>query len=236
VGLAARFAVWPARRATPLSSTTTLKDEAEAVARALPSAHVIKADVSKPSDITKLFRKIRRYGPLYALINNAGFAYQHCSGLDITLPKLRKTFAVNFVGAFLCTQLAANQMRRQGRGGVIINVSSYSVLTGGAFNHIDYAAAKAAVASMTRGFSRELKDFGIRVNAVVPGTIDTEFGGSLTPEKRKRAELNIPAGRLGAAEEVARVVCWLLSQSACAISGALIPVDGGRAATRDASM
>jgi NAD(P)-dependent dehydrogenase (short-subunit alcohol dehydrogenase family) len=147
------------------------------------------------------------------------------------------TLAVNTSGLFFCLQAAAKVMREHRSAGSIVNVASGAGRTGRTFSP-PYAASKAAVINITRSSALTLAADGIRVNAVAPGLIDTEFnrrlgvqfGESLgmTPEQHlsKRAE-PVPLGRVGTAADVARVICFLASPLASYVTGQTVNVDGG---------
>jgi NAD(P)-dependent dehydrogenase (short-subunit alcohol dehydrogenase family) len=138
--------------------------------------------------------------------------------------------AINLRGTFLCIREAVQRMTEPNSptGCAIVNVSSFSVRTGGAGNHIDYAAAKAGVEAMTVGFARELARKGIRVNAVAPGTTDTDMSATIIGPARARVEANIPMQRFATPEELAESILWLLSPSASYVTGAVLLVAGGR--------
>ena len=114
-------------------------------------------------------------------------------------------------------------------GGAIVNMSSMAAPLGAAHEFVDYAASKGAVESMTLGLAREVAARGIRVNAVRPGLIDTEMQrGSGEADRLGRLVGTVPMGRVGRAEEVAEAVVWLLSDAASYVTGAILPVSGGR--------
>ena len=116
-----------------------------------------------------------------------------------------------------------------GPGGAVVNISSRAAVLGGPNRWIHYAASKGAIDTMTVGAAKELAPRGIRVNAVSPGLIDTEIHAKAGLHDRlERMQGTVPMGRAGAAEEVARVVLWLLSSEASYVTGAIVPVSGGR--------
>jgi NAD(P)-dependent dehydrogenase (short-subunit alcohol dehydrogenase family) len=208
-------------------------DKAAAVVKEITDggggAIAVKADVSNSEDVAALFETTRAaLGPVSHLVNNAGAVGCKADGLGITEGRFTRALAVNLTGVFLCVREAAARMIAANIAGAIVNVSSYSVQTGGPGYHVDYAAAKAGVESLTRGFARELAPKGIRVNAVAPGTIATDMSAKLNGEKLKGVEKRIALGRLGRAEEVAEAIVWLMSPTASYVTGAIIPVSGGR--------
>jgi NAD(P)-dependent dehydrogenase (short-subunit alcohol dehydrogenase family) len=144
---------------------------------------------------------------------------------------LDAVMTTNINGVFLATREAILRMAtdRGGAGGAIVNVSSRASGLGGGGEWVHYAASKGAVDSFTIGAARELAPRGIRVNAVNPGLIDTPIHGKAGMNDRlERMAPTIPMARAGTAEEVARVILWLLSEEASYVTGALVPVSGGR--------
>jgi NAD(P)-dependent dehydrogenase (short-subunit alcohol dehydrogenase family) len=116
-----------------------------------------------------------------------------------------------------------------GAGGTIVNLSSIAAVLGGANSWTPYAAAKGAINSFTVGLSRELAAEGIRVNAIMPGLIDTEIHAAAgAGDRLKTLVPTVPMGRIGTAEECAEAILWLMSNEAAYMTGALIPISGGR--------
>jgi NAD(P)-dependent dehydrogenase (short-subunit alcohol dehydrogenase family) len=139
--------------------------------------------------------------------------------------------AVNVRGAFIATREAVKRMATDlgGAGGVIVNVSSRASQLGGANEWLQYGASKGAMDTLTIGTSKELGPRGIRVNAVNPGLIETDLHARAgLPDRLARMVGAVPMGRTGTAEEVAKVVLFLVSDESSYVSGALIPVSGGR--------
>ena len=119
--------------------------------------------------------------------------------------------------------------RYGGSGGAIVNVSSAASYIGGGGEWIHYAASKGAIDTMTIGLAREVGDEGIRVNAVNPGLIETGLHADAgMPDRIERLAPMVPMGRGGSAEEVAETALWLLSPGASYVTGAVVPVTGGR--------
>ncbi|WP_426955150.1 SDR family oxidoreductase [Muricoccus radiodurans] len=195
-------------------------------------AALVKADVSKEAEVEALFDQVdRELGRVTGLVNNAGITGAATRFEDYDLATMQRVLDVNVIGTMLCTRAAARRMstRHGGQGGAIVNLSSVAATLGGAGQWVAYAAAKGAVNSMTVGLSRELAPEGIRVNAILPGLIDTEIHATAGVGDRMQKLLpSIPAGRIGTAEECAEAILWLLSGEAAYMTGALIPITGGR--------
>jgi NAD(P)-dependent dehydrogenase (short-subunit alcohol dehydrogenase family) len=137
--------------------------------------------------------------------------------------------ATNAAGAFLAAREAVRRMLPRGTRGAIVNVSSVASVRGAPGEFVDYAATKGAVDSMTIGMAAEFGPQGIRVNAVRPGLIDTDIHASSgDPERAGRLLATVPLRRVGTPEEVAEAVVWLLSDAARYVTGAILPVSGGR--------
>jgi len=189
-----------------------------------------QADVSVEDDVVRLFAEIdARFGPPDALVNNAGVMIAN-RVVDMDADMLNRLWATNVTGCFLCAREAIRRMstRSGGSGGAIVNVSSIAGKKGGRGERVHYAASKGAVNTMTIGLAAEVAAEGIRVNAVLPGLIDTDlhlpFGGKTRVD---RIGPTIPLGRAGNPDDVAAAVMWLLSDEASFITGALLEVGGG---------
>jgi len=216
-----------------------------------PAAIAVCADVSAPRDVEAMIERARKaFGRLDILHNNATLM-EVGPIAHLTLDGWNRTLAVNLTGAFLGMKHALPVMREQG-GGVIVSTASISGLAGD-FGLGAYNAAKAGLVNLTRTAALEFARYRIRVNCVCPGAIDTPLLGSLlgtnepvphwilasgaagrsalgAEERRRyreRLEKAHPLGRLGSADEIAAVVCFLASDDAAFITGAAIVVDGG---------
>ncbi len=208
---------------------------AEAVALRIRAAggqaHAVQADVADPDAVARLFEEVEHaLGPLTALVNNAGTTGRITRFEDLDLATLRRTIDVNLIGSLLCAQAAVRRFStaRGGQGGAIVNVSSVAARTGSPGEYVHYAATKAAIEAFTRGLAREVAAEGIRVNAVAPGTVQTEIhatGGD--PDRPARIAPRIPLGRVGAPEEIAAAILWLLSDAAAYVTGSILTIAGG---------
>jgi NAD(P)-dependent dehydrogenase (short-subunit alcohol dehydrogenase family) len=195
-------------------------------------AVVIRADVAREDHVVAAFEEVdRTFGALHAIAINAGITGRFGRVEDLDADTLERVLAVNVVGAFLCAREAVRRMstQRGGSGGGIVVVSSRAAGLGSPGEYVHYAASKAAVDTMTLGLAKEVSREGIRVNAVAPGLIDTEIharGGR--PERVAQIAPTVPLGRIGTPDEVADAVLWLLSDAASYVTGAIVPVSGGR--------
>lgn len=203
--------------------------DAEAAGR---RAIAVRADSADPEQITDLFSVIdREFGRIDVLVNNAAIIAQQSRLENIRFERIQRIFAVNAIGPMLCAQQAAKRMstRHDGRGGVIVNISSASARLGSPNEYVDYAASKGALETFTTGFSKEVAREGIRVCCIRPGHIYTEMhasGGE--PDRVDRVRDTIPMGRGGQPEEVAQAILWLASEEASFVTGTFLDVTGGK--------
>ena len=212
------------------------RDAADAVVADITSrggsAIAIGADVSVEGDVLRLFETLdARFGPLTALVNNAGVLETQTRVETMDAARIGRVFATNVTGAFLCAREAVKRMSTAhgGAGGAIVNVSSRAAQLGAPGEYVDYAASKAALDTLTIGLAQEVAGEGIRVNGVRAGIIDTEIhasGGE--PRRVDRLGPQLPMKRAGHAIEVARAILWLLSDEASFSTGTFIDVSGGR--------
>lgn len=195
-------------------------------------ALAVRADSAEPEQVAALFAAIdREFGRIDVLVNNAGILGPQSRLEDLDFARMQRIFAVNAIGPMLCAQQAVKRMsqRHNGRGGVVINVSSGAARLGSPHEYIDYAASKGALETFTIGFAKEVARDGIRVNCIRPGHIYTDMhasGGE--PGRVDRVKDSIPMGRGGQPEEVARAILWLASDEASFITGTFLDVTGGK--------
>jgi NAD(P)-dependent dehydrogenase (short-subunit alcohol dehydrogenase family) len=191
-------------------------------------AVAIKADAGDENDVKRTFEEVdRSLGRVTALVNNAGTSGRKGRVDELDGAEILAILATNVCGPLLCSREAIRRMslRHGGSGGAIVNISSVAARLGAPGRNVHYAASKGAVNSMTVGLARELGSEGIRVNAVIPGMIDTE-----SQDKKRMAEIapTVPIPRAGNPLEVANTVLWLASAEASYVTGALVDVTGGR--------
>jgi len=217
---------------TYASDESAARTVAESVAAAGGRALAIHADVADEDAVLHAFAETERaFGPLGGLVNNAGITGGVGRVEDVARPMLERLFAVNVIGAMLCSREAVRRMStaRGGRGGAIVTITSRASAYGAPDTYVHYAATKGALEVFSLGLAREVAAEGIRVNAVSPGMIDTEIHAAAgDPDRPARMLPIIPAHRMGTPDEVAEAVIWLLSPAASYVVGASLDVGGGR--------
>jgi len=183
-----------------------------------------RVDISDPSAWTALAAELeRRETPVHGLVNNAAIT-DRTFWRDITAERMERVLAINVTGAMLAIQTLTPLMSR---GGSIVNVSSIAGTTG----HFPpaYTASKWALRGISRSASAEFGRFGIRVNAIMPGVVQTPMAADAPAAFTALVTDDIPLGRRGTAEDIAPLVLFLISDESAWISGAEIAVDGGQA-------
>ena len=186
----------------------------------------VKTDVTKEDEVASMVeRAIDSYGTVSILVNNAGILYP--TRIDhVTKAEWDQVLDVNLNGTFLCSKAVLQTMKEK-RYGRIVNMSSSAGRSVSTLGGIHYTAAKAGVLGLTRAMAKEVALFGITVNAVCPGLIDTEMVRiECTPERIKGYEESFPISRLGTPEEVAQLILFLVTDSKY-ITGASIDINGG---------
>ena len=185
-----------------------------------------KTDVTKEDEVASMVGcAIDTYGSVSILVNNAGIL--HPTRIDdVTKAEWDQVLDVNLNGTFLCSKAVLSTMKQKGYGR-IVNMSSSAGRSVSTLGGVHYTAAKAGVLGLTRAMAKEVAPFGITVNAVCPGLIDTEMVRiECTPERIKGYEESFPIARLGTPEEVAQLILFLVSDSQY-ITGASIDINGG---------
>ncbi len=165
------------------------------------------------------------FGRIDVLVNNAGICLL-ADIEDVTEQHWDRTFRVNLKGTFFLSQAIVPHMKSQRRGR-IINVASVAARSGGTLPLAPYAASKAGIVSLTKTFASRLAPYGVNVNAVAPGPVDTDLTRSWTDEQRERARSVIPWGRFATADEVAAVVAFLAGPGAAYMTGTTVDINGG---------
>jgi 3-oxoacyl-[acyl-carrier protein] reductase len=186
----------------------------------------VPADAAKREDADRLVDVTReRFGRLDILINNAGITRD---GLVIRMKDddWDRVMEVNLRGAFLMTRAAAKVMVRAKNGGRIINIASTAGTMGNA-GQANYSAAKAGLIGLTKAAARELAHWGILVNAVAPGLIETDMAASIPEEAREALLAQVPLKRIGTPREVAEMVGFLAGDGATYVTGQVFHVNGG---------
>lgn len=186
---------------------------------------------------TSVQKTVDTFGRLDILVNNAGI-FPFAAALHTPEEMWERTLAVNLSGAFACAQAAARSMIASGYGGRIVNIASVSALRPSG-NLAHYDASKAGLVMLTKSLAREFGQYGITVNAVAPGEIDTPGSRAASTELAQEGGVSvdemtspdflarIPLGRLGTPDDVALAVLFLASGAAAYITGACLVVDGG---------
>ena len=184
-----------------------------------------RADFSDPAQVKQMVRDVNKtLGGPDVLVNNAGIVRDEYL-LMLNPETLDRCMELNVKGYFYCAQQAVLKMFRK-KSGVVVNISSVS----GSFSlpgQSVYSATKGAVNAMTRTMAKELAPYGIRVNAVAPGFIETDMLDALPEEKKEEYLKAIPMHRLGQAQEVAGVVSMLVSDACAYMTGQILTLDGG---------
>jgi len=190
------------------------------------SAHA--CHIGEPAQITALLAEIdARHGRIDILVNNAATNPYYGPSIDMELAAWQKTVDVNIRGYFWTSVEAARRMLAQGKG-AIVNVASVN-----AFRPMDgqacYSLTKAAIVNMTQGLAKEWARQGIRVNALVPGLVETKFAAAIHENEKLRAAMErlVPMGRIAQPEEMAGAVLYFLSDAATYTTGTCLTVDGG---------
>jgi glucose 1-dehydrogenase len=207
-------------------------DEAERMVAEIESgggkALAVKMDVSSEPDVQRAFGEAKdSFGAVDLLVNNAGVESAH-GLLEMPLQAWQKVIDVNLTGAFLCAREAALAMRDEGVPGAIVNMSSvHEQIAWERFSH--YCASKGGMKLFAQSIAKELAPLGIRVVNVGPGAVDTPINKSVLEDREESAKVlaEVPLGRWGQVDDIARAVAWLSSDQAGYVTGATLFVDGG---------
>ncbi len=218
----------------------TYRSEQEAAKRVLAScraagarAVACRGDVAVEADVLRLFDEAEAaLRPISHVVNNAGITGRSSRLEQASAETIRACIDINVLGALWVAREAARRLSvsRGGAGGTIVNISSVAAYLGSPNEYVWYAASKGAIDSLTIGLAKELAGEGIRVNAVSPGMTRTDIHERSTGDagRLERLRPHIPLNRIGEPDEIAEAVLFLMSEGASYITGANIPVSGGR--------
>jgi len=193
-------------------------------------AIAIQADVRNKEEVDSMVEQaISSLGTIHVLVNNAGGGVRQSTFMDMSEELWEETFKLNVNSVLFCSQAVLRHMIPK-KDGKIINVSSAAARIGGAGESIHYASAKGAINTMTIGMSRELIDYGIIVNGVAPGMVETPFHIKFAPDDNRleRMASSVPIKRAATPMEIAEVIAFLSSDASNYILGEIINVSGGR--------
>jgi 3-oxoacyl-[acyl-carrier protein] reductase len=195
------------------------------------SALVVRADVRRKAEVTRLFQEhLARFGRLDILVNNAGDMVKRLPTAETSEELWHDAIDLNLSSAFFCCQEAITPMQAQ-QWGRIINIASVGGRTGGGAGSIPYHSAKAGLMALTKGLAKELAPHHVTVNTVAPGIVETAFHERHTRPELKAEWLRtlVPMQRAGTPVEIAKVVAFVASEGASYMTGATVDVNGGMA-------
>ena len=186
----------------------------------------IRCDVSSDTDVQKSVNDIiEKFGHIDFLVANAGIGGGLNKAHEVSVDEWNKVIGVNQTGIFLMNKYVISEMLKNG-GGAIVNTSSMYGLVGTTMSFA-YSASKGAINQMTRSLALTYARDNIRVNAVAPGYVDTPILAEVPKDMKDAMANQLPVGRLGKDTEIANLICYLLSDDATFITGAIVPIDGG---------
>ena len=188
------------------------------------SAFALLGDLTKQEDVDALVNKtVAEFGGVHVLVNNAGGLIERKTLAESTLDHWMAVMNLNLTSTFMMTKACVAQMDK----GAIVNLASQAGRDGGGPGSVPYATSKGAVMTMTRGLAKELGP-NIRVNALCPGMIDTDFHNIHTPDAGRRGfEANAPVKRQGNTEDVANLILFLACDDSTFITGTNMDINGG---------
>jgi len=190
------------------------------------SGETIKADVTIESDITKMFRHIwKTYKNLHLLVNNAGVTADGYI-MTMSLESWNRVINTDLTSVFLCTREALKIMYNVKTKGKILNIASVSGVVG-LEGQANYSAAKGGVIAFTKSVAKEVAGYGVTVNTIAPGFIETDMVKKVPQDRIAKIIDNIPIKRVGTAEEVAKLAAYLAGDDTSYLTGKIFTIDGG---------
>ena len=225
--VARMFAVQGAYVGVHYFRTTDGAEQTLADVLAISDGCLVRADMRDEAQVQTMVETFaRQAGGIDILVNNAGTLIDRVDIEEMPLAFYEDVFATNVRSAFLATRQSLEYLKAS--KGCIVNVGSVAGHHGGGSGSGVYAAAKAAVHTLTIAMAKEFGKYSIRVNCVVPGLIETRFHEQFsTPERKRKMAQETPLGRNGTAEDVAKVILFLSSDAAGFVNGEYIAVNGG---------
>jgi NAD(P)-dependent dehydrogenase (short-subunit alcohol dehydrogenase family) len=206
---------------------------AEAIGKAGGRAIAVTCDVTVEEDVEEVFAGIvKEFGGIDILVNNAGMAIRK-PATDIPLAEWRQVVDLNLTALFTCSRVSARYMRaarpHSAPGGAIVNLASIMGLSGGIFPNASYQASKGGVVNLTRALALEWAPDRIRVNAVAPTFVNTDFTAQIftNPAVLEKVEAHTPLGILPEVDDIAAAILFLCSPAARCVTGVTLPVDSG---------
>lgn len=186
----------------------------------------IRCDVSSDTDVQKSVNDIiEKFGHIDFLVANAGIGGGPNKAHEVSVDEWNKVIGVNQTGIFLMNKYVISEMLKNGRGAIVNTSSMYGLV--GTTMSFAYSASKGAINQMTRSLALTYARDNIRVNAVAPGYVDTPILAEVPKDMKDAMANQLPVGRLGKDTEIANLICYLLSDDATFITGAIVPIDGG---------
>ena len=188
----------------------------------------VAGDVSSSADVDAAVERVEReLGPIDVLVCAAGIPGASLGTFDVSDDEWRRVLAINTDGTFFCNRAAGRGMAERGYGR-IVNVASMAGKEGNPMAAA-YSASKAAVIALTKAIGKDLAQTGVLVNCIAPAVVETPILDGLTRQHIDYMVERIPMGRMGTAEEVAALICWLASEECSFSTGATYDISGGRA-------
>jgi 3-oxoacyl-[acyl-carrier protein] reductase len=188
----------------------------------------VTGDISSSADVNAAVQQVERdLGRIDVLVNSAGVPGESLRTVDVTDAEWKRVFAINADGAFWCNRAVLPGMMERGYGR-IVNVASIAGKEGNPMAAA-YSASKGAVIAMTKAIGKDVAGTGVLVNCIAPAVIETPILDELSEEHVGYMVDRIPLGRMGTADEVAALICWLASEECSFSTGATYDISGGRA-------